>query len=182
MMQCGFGQPATALVNRKGPQQDQLHPGGGGGGGGKDLIPCFDSKLAIAQLVRKTNLLLAGRMVALRTVQVRHPDLRPMFAQNFLNHSVASARTDHVNTHFVVLEDPFPLVLTLYPRPSFVTTNQAAPTQSLHNLYHLVIQASLDPLKQIGQGSFTDSNPKHLVQQPRQALVTDCMGVAQVDS
>ena len=124
LIQRGGRQGVTALVNGKRPQQHRLHARG------KHGIPGLEGKLTIPQLMGQTDLPVLGRVVLLGTVEIGHPDRRPMVAQDFLDHPVAPAGANDMDTDLGVLKDPFPLGAAVDAGPGFITADQAAAAQS----------------------------------------------------
>ena len=83
LIQGGGGKAVTALVDGTGAQQHPLHAGG------KHGISGVEGELTIPDLMGQTDLPLLRGVTLLRTVQIGHPDRRPMRAQDFLDHALA---------------------------------------------------------------------------------------------
>ena len=71
-------------------------------------IPRIDGVLAITQLVRQANLPEIG-MALLRTVEIRHPDDRPMARHHLGDHRGGATVAHDVDHDLIVLKHPVPV-------------------------------------------------------------------------
>ena len=157
-----------------GTQEHRLHPWG------KPGIASVDGTLTIPDLVGQTDLPVLRGVVLLGTVEIRDPERRPMCAQDVVDHALAPAGADDMDTDLGVLKHPFPLLLAVDAGAGFIAAHQAAAAQAGEDVRHALVQTLCDPLEHVGQASLTDRPAKHLGPERRQALVTDRVRVAQV--
>ena len=83
-------------------QQQRLHSQS------EDFIASFDGVLAVAQLVRQTDLPEIG-VSLLGTVEVGDPDTGSMAVEHIGHHTGSAAVADDVDDHLLVLEHPVPV-------------------------------------------------------------------------
>ena len=120
------------------------------------------------------------RVVLLRTIEIGHPDRRPMRPQDFLDHAPSPAGSDHLDAHRGVLK---PISHCCWPfTRALVSSLPDPPTaaQPRQDFRHPLVQPAFAGLAQMGQPPFTDAQAKHLREKPRQPLVTDRMRVPQI--
>jgi hypothetical protein len=153
LIQGGGREGVTTLVDGKSTQAHCLHPWGEHG------IASVDDKLTIPDLVDQTDLPVLRGVVLLGTVEIRYLDRRPMCAQDFVDHALAPAGADDIDTDLCVLKLPFPLLLAVDTGAGFIAANQAAAAQSGEDVRHALVQTPFDQLEQVGQASLLMSRP-----------------------
>jgi hypothetical protein len=174
LIQGGGRQGVTTRVNSKGPQEHRLHPWH------KHRIASVDGKPAIPHLVGSTDLPVRSGMVLLRTIEIGHPQRRPMRSQHCLDHAMSPAGADHLDAHLGVLKHPLPLLLAVPMGAGFIAADQPTAAQPGEDFRYTLVQPAFDRPEQRGQAPFPDVQAKHLRQERRQAFVTDRMRVPQV--
>ena len=118
------------------PQQQHLHARR------EDRITRVDGVLTIAPLVRQADLPEIG-MALLGTVEVGHPDARPMAGQHLGHHAGGAAVTDHMDHHLVVLEHPVPVGPAGDAHRGLIEADDAAAAQSGEDRCDLGVEARL---------------------------------------
>jgi hypothetical protein len=160
-------------VDGKSAQQHQLHARG------THEISGFVGELTIPDLMGQTDLPWLCGVILLGTVQIGHPDRRPMRAQDLWHHALSPTGSEHMDADLGVLKHPFPLLSAVHAGTGLITTNQTAAAQPGEDFRQALVQPAFDRLEHVGQTPFTDVQPKHLRKQRRQALITARMRVAQ---
>jgi hypothetical protein len=114
LIQGGSRQGVTTRVKGKGSQEHRLHPWREHG------IASVDSKPAIPDLGGSTDLPVRSGVVLLRTLEIGHPDRRPMRPQHFVDDALSPAGAHHMEAHLGVLKHPFPLLSAVHTGAGFI--------------------------------------------------------------
>ena len=131
-----FGQFHAPSRQHDRAQQQRLHAGS------EDLIAGFDGVLAVAQLVRQTDLPEIG-VSLLGTVEVGNPDAGSMAIEHIGHHAGSAAVADDVNDHLLVLEHPVPVGAAIDAHRRLVGADDARTAQSGQDRRDLVVEAGL---------------------------------------
>ena len=169
-----LGQFRAPPRNDDRPQQQRLHARG------EDRVACLDGVLAVAQLVRETDLPEIG-VSLLGAVEIGDPDAGSMTIQHIGHDSGSAAVADDVNDHGLVLEHPVPVGAAIDAHGGLVGADDARTAQSGQDRRDLVVEAGLGTAEHGIQRAFADLQGKQVLKQPAQPLIADRMREAQID-
>jgi hypothetical protein len=169
-----LGQALAPPRQHHGAQQQPLHARG------KNRVSRVNGILAVAQLMRQADLPEIG-MALLRTIEIRHPDARPMARHHLSDHRGGAAVAYNVDHDLIVLEHPVPVRPPIDAHRGFIGADEPRPTQPGEDGCNCVVEARLGPLQHRIQRAFADAQRKQVQEHLRQAAVADRMGEAQID-
>ena len=143
------------------------------------LIPSLNSVLAISELMSQANLPFFC-MTFLGTIKIRDPIHRAVVSHNISDDLSPTTWTNHMQHNLVILKDPFPLILSIYPRTCFIGAYHPRRLNTIENSLHMGIKSRVKALKNIGKTPLADRKPKYVLQHFDQSLVAYMMAITHV--